>query len=119
MLTLKDDKVIFTDVDDTLIIWPHNLHKYPNIETFEIGINGPKMIVAANLEMIQFLHSVAAAGVSIVVWSRSGYAWAEHVVKVLQLDNIVSMVVSKPYMFMDDKPITDLGETTWFGPKKE
>ena len=85
---LASDKVVFCDVDDTLIIWegrsyrPHKKH-------------------------IDMLHKFHERGQPIVVWSAGGYEWAETIVKELGLSDIVEFIMCKPSWFIDDLPAAE------------
>jgi hypothetical protein len=43
-------------------------------------------------------------GWQIVAWSQGGSSHAERVIKLLQLDNLVDLIVSKPTVYVDDLP---------------
>lgn len=120
MQVLTNDKTVFTDIDDTLIIWPHTARakKLDPTKAHELSLDvHSKIMVHVNDEMIEFLGNLKAQGVTIIAWSHAGPKWAEYVLNYLQLDKVVDLVVSKPYMMLDDKPVEHLGNTTWFGPK--
>lgn len=44
----------------------------------------------------------------IILWSQSGAEYAESVAKVLKIDHLVSLYMSKPQEYCDDLP-----ETAW------
>lgn len=87
MITIKSDKIIFVDVDDTLVLWsstsptytPHHGH-------------------------ILMLKKFKARGHKIVVWSAGGWEWANKIVNELGLELYVDIVMSKPAWFIDDLP---------------
>jgi nicotinamidase-related amidase len=85
MFVIENDKSLFVDVDDTLVIWegttyrPHTKH----------------------IELIKKFHQ---RGMPIIVWSAGGHAWALRIVKELQLEPYVTAVMSKPAWFVDDLP---------------
>lgn len=88
MQVINNDKVLFVDVDDTLVIWegvgyrPHKRH-------------------------IEYLYRFYERNQPIIVWSAGGYEWAARIVKELGIEDIVSLVMSKPAWYMDDKKVEE------------
>lgn len=124
MLVLQNDKVAMTDIDDTLIIWSHTAKRLGIEDRFvqearEFSLNGVASLSGMpNLEMIEFLHNLKAQGITLVAWSHAGYAWADYILKELQIDHLFDVVLTKPYLLLDDKPVEHLGTNTWIGPSK-
>lgn len=83
MNVLRSDKVLYVDVDQTLVVWqgenywPHKKH-------------------------IQFLKQCSKRGQKVIVWSAGGFEWAERIVRELDLQSHVDLILSKPAWFMDD-----------------
>lgn len=102
MLVIKATKIIYVDVDSTLLF---SLREYPHEVTHEVvKIGGRKFWVHdPHIEMIK---DFKARGHSIVVWSAGGAEWAEMAVRALKLELYVDLVISKPDWFIDDKPAT-------------
>lgn len=86
MITIKSDRVVYCDVDDTLIMWP------------ELGQEGYK----PHLKHIEMLKRFKSRGQAVIVWSAGGHEWAEHIVKELGLEPYVDAVLCKPSWYMDD-----------------
>lgn len=100
MKVIENEKVIFCDVDDTLVMWNH-----PNSDN-AIYVTDPndgmECRVVPHKFHIDLLKKHAGRGYNIVVWSQGGYAWAAAVVKELGLDNYVDFVMTKPIKYIDD-----------------
>lgn len=97
MVTIKGDKFIFFDVDDTLVMWftqSDDLLAFNNYGTIEMLAPNPFCIAALKLAKKE--------GNTVVVWSGGGAEWAEEVVKVLNLEKYVDVVLAKPDEFHDD-----------------
>jgi len=103
MYTAPSEHSIFFDVDDTLIIWSDN---------FAMPFDGAVRVVcphdgqvsyhSPHKRHIGFLKKQKAKGMTVVVWSASGVGWAASVVKALELENYVDVVISKPDKWVDD-----------------
>lgn len=98
------------DVDDTLIMTSHGF-----ASPLDLGrlvdvicpLTGKNLLYKANEPMIRLLEEEIHKGSFTVVWSRSGYAWAEAVVKGLGLFGKVNLIMDKPLAYFDDKEISD------------
>jgi len=117
---LKFDNVAYFDVDDTLV-----MHKFPDHQlgdAIEIFIPDRELFratVVPNVDHIERLKLHKAWGNGVVVWSRSGWEWAEAVVKALQLEEYVDFIAAKPMYYYDDKPCCKiLGEHRYIEPPK-
>lgn len=95
MQVVKSDRITFFDVDDTLILWDKLDYALPIVE-----INGREFQV--HTKHVQKIHDYHVMGFKVVVWSTSGFQWAETVVKALKLTNEVDYVMSKPHRIFDD-----------------
>lgn len=82
---LKSDRVVYVDVDDTLVIWDHMHATYT-----------PHKVHLAKIE--EFL----VRGQAVVIWSAGGYEWAERIAKELGLFGRVHAILCKPSWWMDD-----------------
>lgn len=109
---LRSDNIIYFDVDETLIFWKHIT--YRGVDPNTIDIPDPYMrpagaIVRAvpNQRNIDLLKRNKGQGRSVVVWSAGGYAWAESVVKTLGLEEYVDLIIPKPSVYVDDRPMED------------
>lgn len=107
MKVVKNERIVPVDIDDTLVMHQN----YDNI-AFPKSIRDPyedcKYVeVWPNLPMIKIMKEEHKRGSFVIVWSKGGFAWAEAVIKALQLEEYVDMIMSKPFVYLDDK---DVGE---------
>lgn len=116
MKVVRNESNVFFDVDDTLVMWepvgegpaitipcPHSTDSYYMLSPHEAHI--------------KLLKNHKARGSHITVWSQSGYAWAEAVVKALGLEDYVDQVMTKPRAHIDDLPCTEwMGERIYLSP---
>jgi hypothetical protein len=111
MITFKDSRTAYYDVDDTLLEWVFcdksdegaTLVKYKGNSFYKKRLDG-------NIESLK-RHSMA--GHTIIVWSAGGSEWAECVIKALKLESHVDIILTKPDWYYDDKDVK-----TWF-PKRQ
>lgn len=115
MQTVKSEVNIFFDVDDTLVIWGLKREEtslsvvdpYDNKIVY-LGVHNPH---------VKLLKNHFARGSYVTVWSANGYRWAEVIIRALQLENYVHLVMSKPRAHVDDKPCADwMGEHVYINP---
>ena len=106
MQVVKNERTIFVDVDDTLVM--HEKHPgNTNLDLVFIPDNinlRTEIKVWCNNSMIRQVKEEFLRGSHIVVWSKGGYQWAEQVLKALDLCNYVHIVMTKPFAYFDDKP---------------
>jgi hypothetical protein len=115
MIVIPCKQPTFFDVDDTLVMWnatPEELaergvdFECPGSHTIidgEIKETPPwKERLLPHRKHIEQLKKHKMRGHTIVVWSAGGYDWAAAVVKALQLENFVDLVISKPIWCYDD-----------------
>lgn len=97
MIKITDKPTVYVDVDDTLIFWRDPL---PTDDI--VLVNGVPMAYCEKTvdSIIKHHHRKHP----VVVWSAGGSDWAEAVVRALGLERQVSLVISKPQWFYDDKP---------------
>lgn len=103
MITIKNERIIFCDIDGTLI-----MHDKPlNALTTDIVLindtvtDGP-IHVWRNNPMIRLVQEEAARGAYIIAWSRGGFKWATDVLMALGLSSKVDQVITKPFAYFDD-----------------
>lgn len=108
MLTILNESVEPFDVDGSLII-----HQEPSTippgETIQVYDNVTELFVTVrkNLPMIRLLQEASHRGAYVIVWSAGGHRWADAVVRALNLRSEVSLVLTKPKVYFDDKPVSD------------
>lgn len=100
---LKKERVVYSDVDDTLIAWEPE--KYPDHDPADIITftdDYGQWHFLKNTRNIQFIKNLKRQGYGVVVWSAAGAEWANKVVKMLELEPYVDVVLSKPEIAVDD-----------------
>lgn len=104
MKILRNEYVTFWDIDDTLV-----MHEKPMNSIDEVMVKDPlgnsEIRLRKNLPMIRLMKEEKARGATVIVWSRGGFQWAENVIKALKLDGYVTLIMSKPLAYFDDKPV--------------
>ena len=103
------------DVDDTLILW--DTSKYPDLKEVEVSINDLTATVRINEKNVNLVKKLAKLDYTIVVWSQTGYDWAEAVSNAVGLSQYVSLYLTKPRYYVDDKECQKwMGERLWRDP---
>lgn len=106
-LVVNSNLVTCFDVDDTLIYWDYKKSTIkmgiPNDSEITISLNGLKIKKHKIIEHVEELKRQKESGACIVVWSASGYEWAQAVVEALCISNYVDLIMSKPLRIYDDK----------------
>ena len=128
MRVLQCDNVLCVDVDDTLVSWepvpidPYDLSgprcdraDQSTVREVEIELEGETQKYWAFEANIKSLKTHYHKGHSVVVWSGSGHAWAEAVVRALGLENYVELVMAKPRWLLDDMKPADFLPTPYWG----
>lgn len=109
MKVLKTEKLLFVDVDDTLIMWQWEPEYNEKTIFYKDPYTNKRFEVLPNRPNITLLKEKAFRGFTVVVWSAGGWQHAEAVVKALKLASYVDYVMSKPTAYVDDKDVND-----WF-----
>ena len=103
MKVARSEHTICYDVDDTLIMWDDNYTKpFKDCVAITCPYDGTTTYHRIHKRHVGFLKKQHAKGYTVVVWSSSGAAWAETVVKALGLEKYVDFVMSKPQKWVDD-----------------
>jgi len=111
MKVYKTDSVITVDVDDTLVMW--NLaDKSGDIPFVDPYVEGMVNYLTPNEKHIDLVKKHHGRGYTVIVWSAGGVEWAETVVKTLELESYVDIVLSKPVKYIDDLPCQE-----WMGTR--
>lgn len=115
MKVIKNERVIPIDVDETLV------HHTAVEGGAEITVRDPYadrwIKVWANMPMLTILREEYSRGSFIIVWSKGGFSWAEAVIKTLHFEEYVDIIMSKPYVYFDDKDVDEwLKDRVWIHP---
>lgn len=124
MHVIENHKIAPFDVDDSIVLW--NSSEYEGAHDIEVSHKGYISFLHVHKEHINLMVKLIKLGYDIVVWSRSGYSWAEAVVEALvdcgHLDKEMLKritIMSKPTLFVDDQtPDVWLGEHVYREPTK-
>jgi hypothetical protein len=95
------NKVVYFDVDETLILWNVKLATELNLNT--IFIDGIEFGV--HHIHVKKLIQHNKNGDEVNIWSAGGTGWAKKVIKYLELESYVTHVLSKPDFYYDDIPM--------------
>jgi len=98
MKKIKDRPLVAIDVDDTLIFWQHKQGR----PTVAIQVDDHQEMFDVHEAHVEALKKHAVRGHQIIVWSAGGSDWAEAVVKALQLEEYVDIIMPKPNWIYDD-----------------
>lgn len=85
MQVIRNDKILYVDIDDTLVIWSETGHSYK-----------------PHKKHIDYIKRFHMRGQAVVAWSAGGFEWCERIIKELGLEPYITLVVSKPAWWMDD-----------------
>lgn len=99
--------MVFTfDVDQTLVSERRDEHsaREGDLEIMNPYTND-KCFVSPHKGHIDLLKEMFGRGRYVVVWSAAGGKWADAVVKKLNLEQYVHLVITKPLAYVDDKPV--------------
>lgn len=101
MKKLRNSKIWYFDVDDTLILWDKS--KYPHLPILNFTYKSKSINITPHQRNINLLVKLSKIGWYIRVYSGSGADWAEIVVKNLGIEQYVDSVECKPQGITDDK----------------
>lgn len=102
MITFRERKAVFFDVDDTIVEW-YTCEKDEKDAVY-FKTNGHEFYKKAIMPNIRALKAHHRAGHLVVVWSSGGSSHAEIVVRTLGLENYVDLIITKPDYYYDDRP---------------
>lgn len=94
----KTDNTLWCDVDNTLVAFCHQDH----FRSIKVDYYGVVKYVKPLHKNIDFLKSLDARGYTILVHSGNGVAWANEIVKALQLEDYVYDTFTKPIKILDN-----------------
>jgi len=106
MEIVENDHVVCFDVDSTLIEWIWDQFEkselYDQGNLIDIRMNNYATSVKPHKVHIELLKRYKAKGKFVIVWTQSGYAWGEAVVKALGIEEYVDVILTKPEKYIDD-----------------
>jgi hypothetical protein len=116
MNVIRNESTIWVDVDQTMVVYP----KDPSDRRGTVAILNPTTdemeYLLPHAGHIKILKQRKGRGSHITVWSAGGFAWAEAVVRALELEAYVDLICTKPHIYIDDKEAKDImGERVYLG----
>jgi len=108
MKVITNEQIVCYDVDDTMILWGSDYtqpgpDKVAFIDPYDNSIN----YLRVHTKHINLLKKYKGRKNFIIVWSAAGAKWAESVVKTLNLQPYVDVVMTKPNKYVDDLPVEE------------
>jgi hypothetical protein len=108
MKVIKSEQVVFFDVDNTLV-YPaekYKGHQGALVEVYD-AVTKKHVLMRVNEPNMRLLLEEKHRGSFVIVWSRGGYEWAANVLRALDLESKVDLVMSKPLVYYDDLSIDE------------
>jgi len=102
MKVINSSNVMCVDIDDTLIMWKSPKYAEPRNKLC-FTFKGKYVIKYIRENTVEELKRQKESGRYVVVWSDSGADWAEAIVKALEIEDYVDLVMAKPTVYYDDK----------------
>jgi FMN phosphatase YigB (HAD superfamily) len=113
MYVVRSSRIVFFDIDDTLVIWDWKPINPDGVGL--VSINNPdgacSELVMPHNRHIQLLRQFKARGHTVVVWSQGGHAWAESVCKTLGIDDLPTEAFMRAPIYLD--PMNPLKDKRW------
>lgn len=107
MKVIQSERVVFCDVDDTLVMHTHGATPSDLVVDVPCRVTGETLRMVVNEAMVRLVKEEQNRGATIIVWSRGGFQWAKDVVEAVGLKSYVTLVMSKPITYFDDKPVDE------------
>jgi len=107
MKVIQNNKCIFFDCDDTLVMWDNKYKQYCEVTDkwntklftcYEMTYD----LVPHETQIKYLKDSKTKNKNTIIVWSAGGWEWAQEVVRTLGLEEYVDAVMAKPVSYVDD-----------------
>lgn len=107
MTIIRSENIKPFDCDETLVLHNINNPAYSELPLIQVddAVTGGSIEVRVNENMVRLLEEEKSRGATVVVWSRGGYQWAADVVKALDINLSVDIIMSKPTFYFDDTPV--------------
>ncbi len=103
---VRSENVKPFDVDGTLILHA-GVEGHPSFRKITVydAVEKKNLEFTVHEPMVRLLLEEHHRGSFIIVWSRSGYEWANAVVEALGISDKVNFISSKPTAYFDDVPV--------------
>lgn len=103
MKVIKDQQTVAFDIDETLF-----MHDENGFQSIVNPYSNTSVIGCPNSKHIELLKQYKGRGMFTIAWSAAGSEWAETVVKELNLESYVDLVMRKPDKLVDDLPVEEI-----------
>jgi hypothetical protein len=103
MITIKNNKIVYVDIDDTLI---NHFIGIPFDEKEHVNLNNGQIQsykITRNEPNIRAVKHYKQLGFVVVLWSLGGWEHCVAVAKALNIEDFIDVCMSKPDCFIDDK----------------
>lgn len=111
MIVINCNQPTYWDVDDTLVMWGYN---NGDKDAVEIVCDGYSQFLQPHKKHIEQLKAHRARGHTTIVWSQGGSEWASAVVRALNLESYVDLVIEKPqWLYDDSEPQAYMPQRKW------
>lgn len=103
MLVVPGENIVAFDVDETLVMWSDKFSQpHENSIGFKDPYDDSTNYLLPHIKHIDLLKKYKGRGLTVIVWSAGGVEWARSVVKTLELETYVDLVITKPNKLVDD-----------------
>lgn len=106
MTIIENENISYFDVDDTLILYPHDISSE---EALKLGYkyftdiySNESFLAKPSEAHIKLLKSYRERGFFNIVHSGAGYRHAESIIRQLGLEEYVDQIQTKPMRYIDD-----------------
>lgn len=108
MQVIKNENIRPFDIDNSLVL-PKTKSDPADAIYVEVkdDVTGRPITMRVHEPMVRLLREEHSRGSHVIVWSRSGFAWAKAVVEALDLcypDRLT--IMSKPLVYFDDMDVS-------------
>lgn len=101
MKLIENNNITTFDIDSTLLLYKDIRVKTKN--KVELMYGGEVIYLTVHKMHVMFLKHCKERGDFVILWSKNGWQWAQHVANVLELNDHVDLIMSKPTRHVDDK----------------
>ncbi len=115
-MILEKEHLVMVDIDFTLLLWlsEENAKNVGYDVKIECPYDGTTKYFDIHWPNLKVLRNKHSRGDTIILWSANGYKWATAARDALKLQSVVTLCMSKPQSFIDDKlPAEFMGERIW------
>ena len=99
----KKATFFFVDVDNTLLMQDQFI-EIPDKYRVKMKLFEKYYYLKQNKKNIAKVKQMFSKGFTCILWSAAGVKWAKQAARALKLQKYFKYILSKPYLYMDDKP---------------